>query len=111
MFRVAIADRDLPTPTPLLKLPAKPGDKWEWEQVAPGGTGVVTTVFTVGKPEQVEVPAGKFEAIPVEHGTDLRGRTVKATTWHAPGVGVVKMVTYSGASERTQVLKSIRPGK
>jgi hypothetical protein len=111
VFRVAVGNRELPAPTPLLKLPAKRGDTWEWTQEGPGATGPVTTVFTVGEEIEIEVPAGKFNATPVEAVTHVKDQAIKATYWYAPGVGVVKMVTYSGPSERTQVLKSFTPNK
>src|SRR4051794_13835172 len=66
VFRVANGGAELPEPLPLLKLPAKPGDTWEATRPGPPGEAVVTTTYTVGKEEEVEVPAGKFKAIPVE---------------------------------------------
>jgi hypothetical protein len=111
VFRVATAGRELPAPHPLLKLPAKPGDTWEWEQEGPPGAGTRKITYKVGKEEEVEVPAGKFKAIPVEAVIDQAGRVEKVTYWHAPGVGIVKFVSNSGAPERTQVLKSFTPGK
>jgi hypothetical protein len=112
IFRVATAGRDLPTPNPLLKLPAKPGDTWEWEQEGPGGAGpMVKTTYTVGKEEEIEVPAGKFKAIPVEAVLDMNGRIMKTTSWYAPGIGPVKTVSDSGTNQQTQVLKSITPAR
>jgi hypothetical protein len=110
VFRLGTAGTELPKPLPLLKLPAKPGDTWESDPAA-AKAGVGPTVYTVGKEEEVEVPAGKFRAIPVEAVRELKGRTFKSTSWYAPGVGLVKLVSSSGASERVQVLKSFTPGK
>jgi hypothetical protein len=68
--------------------------------------------YTRGKAEEVEVPAGKFEAVRVEGVVDLgTGRTQKSVEWHAVGVGVVKLVVDRGGGEQTTVLKSFTPGK
>ena len=109
--RVANAAGDLPNPVPLLKLAAKPGDTWDWEREGPGGFGPVTTRYTAGPEEEVEVPAGKFKALRVESATELKGRVTKYTLWYAPGVGLVKSVSTSGGPERNQVLKAFKPGK
>ncbi|MDY3553671.1 hypothetical protein R5W24_002776 [Gemmata sp. JC717] len=95
-------------PNALLKLPAKPGSRWDWE-VREVGRKVVCTV---GPTEDVEVPAGKFRAVRVESevpvGKDL---TQTTTTWYAPEVGWVKMVSRVGGAEETKALKSFAPGK
>lgn len=80
----------------------KAGESWKHE---PKGKAVTT--FTVGKEEEVEVPAGKFKAVPVTEETEKLGRI---TRWYAPGVGVVKEVK-DGFGKSTTVLKSITPGK
>jgi hypothetical protein len=94
-------------PYPLLKVPAKPKDRWEWEVA---GAGKV--VRTVVGAEEVEVPAGKFQAVRVEAEVPIgREATQKTTTWYAPEVGWVKMVTKFGDAEDVKVLKSFTPGK
>jgi hypothetical protein len=109
--RVATSGRELPVPMPLLKLPGKPGDTWTWEP-DPAGAAPRKTTYTLGKEEEVEVPAGKFKALRVESELDLGGNVIKGTLWYAPGVGLVKSVTSSGGGTgRTQVLKSFTPGK
>jgi len=108
--RIATAGRELPIPIPMLKLPGKPGDTWTWEPDAGGGPASKTT-YTLGKEEEIEVPAGKFRALRVESEQDLGGRVFKSTLWHAPGVGLVKSVMNNGATDRTQVFKSYTPGK
>lgn len=108
--RIATSGRELPVPIPLLKLPAKPGDTWTWEPDAGGGPPSKTT-YTLGKEEEIEVPAGKFRALRVESEQDLGGRVFKSTLWYAPGVGLVKSVMNNGATDRVQVLKSFTPGK
>ncbi|HVK10199.1 MAG TPA: hypothetical protein VM597_15640 [Gemmataceae bacterium] len=107
-----VGDRD---PVPVLKLPAKVGDSWSPSQTAPGGLAAAASLtYTVGAAdEEVEVPAGKFKCIRIDGAADLGGRTMKMTAWYAPGVGMVKTTTDTGAGgqERVVVLKAFQPGK
>jgi hypothetical protein len=108
VYLVELAGKVHANPVPLLKLPAKAGDSWTVQHQIPAA-GVATFTCTVGKVEEVKVPAGTFKAIRVEEKTDaLRG---SVTRWYAPGVGLVKAVTTSGKAEQTQVLKSYTLGK
>jgi len=101
----------------LLKLPAKEGDKWEFDTPAQqdergrGLRGEKGTV-TVGPTEEVEVPAGKFRSVRLEIAvTAINGKAVPAiryTSWYAPEVGLVKVTR---GEEWTRVLKSFTPGK
>jgi hypothetical protein len=104
----------LKTPRPVIKLPAKEGDKWEYESEGDGPAGAKST-FTVGKEEEVEVPAGKFKAIRIdaELNYDIGNgpTTIKTSSWYAPKVGLIKMVTNPGTTETVMVLKSFTPGK
>lgn len=97
--------------SPLFKLPAKEGDTWTSEQKGPGNGNNTRITYTVGKEEEVEVPAGRFKAIPVIMEVSLLGRALKNTTWHAPGVGVVKIVSENNGTERVQELKEFTLGK
>jgi hypothetical protein len=108
--RVVTSGRELPVPIPMLKLPGKPGDTWTYEPDAAGGPPRKTT-YTLGKEEDVEVPAGKFKALRVESEQVLGDNVYKSTLWYAPGVGLLKSVNNIGGTERTQVLKSFTPGK
>ena len=108
---VAGKGKGLPAPRPILKLPAKEGDTWTDKQ------DNHTHTYTVGKEEAIEVPAGKFKAIPVTDEYAVTGpggkeATMRVTTWYAPDVGEVKHVSKlpSGQEVKT-VLKSITPGK
>jgi hypothetical protein len=112
VFRVTTPGGEKGEPEPLLKLPAKEGDTWASEQpgVAEGPSSKATS--TVGKEEEVTVPAGKFKAIPVTTEANLNGQIpIKVTSWYAAGAGVVKTVSEMNGSERVTELKEFTPGK
>jgi hypothetical protein len=111
VFSLSTPNGKLAEPAPTLKLPAKEGDTWkvEREDLKRGITGKAT--YTVGKEESVEVPAGKFKAIPVTAESTIGGRVAKVTTWYAAGMGVVKTVTEVNGTERVQELKEFTVGK
>lgn len=100
---VADKGKDLPAPEVMLVLPAKVGHTWTRKSF-----GNRDAENTIGKEEEITVPAGKFKAIPVTYKVANRdGENTTATTWYAPDVGVVKNVLKFGDTERTKVLKSI----
>ncbi|QEL17593.1 hypothetical protein [Limnoglobus roseus] len=105
---VARAGAELKIPQPLLKLPAKKGDTWG----VGNGPAAGGMTYTVGEPVEVEVPAGKFKAIPVERTESgaAGGTPFTSTLWYAPGVGLVKSVVKLRDQERTTVLKSFTLG-
>jgi hypothetical protein len=82
-------------------------------QPAPGTswTSGDDTTHTVGREEEVKVPAGTFKALPVVTVVQLPGGQYKYTTWFAPGVGVVKSVSPGQKGETVQVLMAFTPGK
>jgi hypothetical protein len=98
-----------------IKSPARAGDTWDVHTASLQAFQGWTGTLTVGKEEEVETPAGKFRAVPVEAvGTPLdrnskpTGKAERYTRWFAEGVGVVKMTYPDG---QTRVLKSFTPGK
>jgi hypothetical protein len=97
--------------TALLKQPAKAGDTWAVEYPGQGKAPAAKATYTVGKEEEVEVPAGKFKAIPVATEVVAGGRTFAGKAWFAPGIGMVKLVSGSGAAEQIIVLKTFTSGK
>jgi hypothetical protein len=105
----------LKTPRPAVKLPAKPGEKWSYESDGSDGPVGSKATHTVGKEEEVEVPAGKFKAIRVDSDRTLPTATgeikVRASYWYAPNVGLVKSVTSSGGRDTVRILKSFNSGK
>jgi hypothetical protein len=108
VFLVAAAGKDLADPRPYLRLPAKEGDTWTWSEEAPPAKHT----WTAAKWEDVEVPAGKFQALRVEARLDSPGAPTRTGTyWFAPGMGVIKSVLNTGPGEQTTVLTSFKPGK
>jgi RNase P/RNase MRP subunit p29 len=90
-----------------LDLGVKAGESWAVESKGVGDAKVTTT-YTVGKEEELEVPAGKFKAIPV---TEQRAKSEKKTIrWFAAGVGVVREESES-FGKAVIVLKSFTPAK
>jgi hypothetical protein len=95
-----------------LRFPVKEGDTWETHVAPQKGLVGQTATITVGRVEEVETPAGKFQAVRVEMVvTAQNGRRldppVKYTKWFDPDLGLVKM---TGGSV-TRVLKSFTLGK
>lgn len=72
----------------LLKYPVKEGESWESKTKI--GPDLLPIKCTVGKFAQVEVPAGKFKAIPVRVETEQKGMPVISENWFAPNVGIVQ---------------------
>jgi hypothetical protein len=111
VFLVAVGGKDLPDPRPDLRLPAKAGDAWTWREEAPLFAPAKFT-WTVGKWEEVDVPAGKFQALRVELELESgRPPARTGTYWYAPGLGVIKSVLNTSTGVQTTVLKSFKPGK
>jgi len=95
-------------PACLLKLPHEGGAKWKYRvEAQPGGLAGAEATNTARGPEEVVVPAGRYQAIRVEHRGTRDGKETRATFWYAPGVGLVKM-TCEGV---VQELKSFTPKK
>jgi hypothetical protein len=111
VFRRPTAGPGKGEPQAVFKLPAKEGDTWTVEQQGFGKDATVTATYTVGKTEQVTVPAGLYTATAVTLETELNGRAAKNTSWYAPGVGVVKIVSEVNGAERVTELKEFTPGK
>lgn len=110
LSRLTFAGEPAAEPLPLLKVGVRPGDTWKSEQKSTGGAATVT--YTMGKEEEVEVPAGKFKAIRVNSTVEQKGSVTQNSYWYAVGVGAVKLVTISSkGSEVTTVMKSFTPGK
>jgi hypothetical protein len=115
VYRIQGGETKFDPPICQLKLPHKPGDKWDLEG------GQLKGTMTVFEREQVEVPAGKYKAIRLElvEPTPRRGLGGKApvapkwTFWYAPDVGLVKVIRTgpSGVPAFVQEMKSFTPSK
>jgi hypothetical protein len=111
MFRVSSGELVYDPPYRLLKLPPKEGETWEVESPATPGNPSQKFKYTTGKEEEVEVPAGKFKSVRVEMENVINGVVLRTTYWHAPGAGMVKIVSHDDKrGDRVQVLKSVTPG-
>lgn len=80
---------DRPQPI-LVKSTLKVGD--EWNSLLPAGCGFSTAKATVNGPEEIEVPAGKFNAVKVTYSGKIFGSKTSMLVWYADGAGVVKQV-------------------
>lgn len=75
-------------PRPLLKLPPRSGQTWSW---SPADSAFELRIADrwIGE-ETVRVPAGTFRAWKLETVTTGEDSEIRAFTWYAPGVGMVR---------------------
>lgn len=96
---------DYDPPLLLLRPVPKADDRW------PAKTRIRAAEYefelTVGKPEEVKVPAGTYTAYPVRHATLGRRSADPIAYWYAPDVGLIK----SGTGVLATELKAFTPGK
>ena len=86
-----------------LKNPLISGDSWQWKGKGMMGLDIDESNEVSG-PESVSVSAGKFEAMKVFTKVVQGGAPVTKTYWYAPGVGLVKSMTDTGAVKSTTEL-------
>ena len=86
-----------------LKNPLTSGDSWQWKGKGMMGLEVDESNQVSG-PETVSVPAGSFDAMKVTTKVVQGGAPVTKTYWYAPGVGMVKSITDTGAVKSTTEL-------
>jgi DnaJ-class molecular chaperone len=84
----------------------KEGDTWENKYTLNGTEYVVEC--TVGKPEELATPAGKFTAFPISRKYVQPNSRTQTTYWYGDGVGLVRQ-TLNG--RQNQELKAFTPGK
>ena len=87
----------------LLKNPLGDGDSWQWKGKGMMGLDIEESNSASG-PETVSVPGGKFTAMKVTTRVVQGGTPVTKTYWYAPGVGLVKSMTDTGAVKSTTEL-------
>ena len=110
VFRTAGSKHD-GEPFPLVKLPVKAGDTWSQTLELPTGRDSMKVTYTVVGEEDVEVPAGKFKAVRIDQVGVAAAGTIKGSSWHAPGIGLIKETSESPVINRSRALKSFTPGK
>jgi hypothetical protein len=86
-----------------LKNPLKSGDSWQWKGKGMMGLEIDESNEVTG-PENVSVPAGRFEAMKVTTKVVQGGAPVTKTYWYAPGTGMVKSMTDTGSVKSTTEL-------
>jgi hypothetical protein len=107
VFKLWTDGRYFTQPPCILKLPYRPGDKWEIHDDGNGGRFPrVDCILTTVREEEVVVGAGKFKAIRLDDEEMATGN--KRSWWMAPRVGIVKVTSDSGQSME---LKSFTPGR
>jgi len=108
VYRASISGVKTDKPLTIIKYPVKNGATWTEEIKINGMDAEVKT--TVGDTEDVKVPAGKYKATPHEAVIKIGGQEVKATSWYADGVGIVKQKMTFGGIEATMELKKFTKG-
>lgn len=86
-----------------LKNPLSVGASWEWKGKGMMGVDIEESSRVTGV-EEVEVPAGKFQAMKVETKVIQGGTPVTKTYWFANWVGMVKSMTDTGSVKSTTEL-------
>jgi hypothetical protein len=109
IFLLRKGDTAYDPPLRVLPSPLKPDTSWE---IPKSDSFPAPIKYTVGKEEEIDVPAGKFRAIRIEGEAECDGVTVRRSEWYAPGVGPVKITTTgSNGTEVVLELKSFTHGK
>ncbi len=93
VFRVRIGGVTYNPPLCLLKYPLKPGQSWVTKTTANDGQQL-SAVCKQGAVQEIQVPAGKFRAIPctiqIDQQTPKGLVRIVNTYWFAENIGVVK---------------------
>jgi hypothetical protein len=88
VYRYTLDGARLDPPECVLKLPPRPGTRWQVPVRL--GDKAATLTYTLAE-EEVTVPAGKFKAVVARSNEiEISGQRFAASYWFAPGVGVVK---------------------
>lgn len=104
LFVAEEAGREGPPEWCLLQFPVAVGARWEVD-VRSRRRPPVRWTMTARAPEQVRVPAGTYQAVPVDWVASTNpSRVVKH--WYAAGVGLVR----TECPEYTEELEAVTPG-
>jgi len=104
--RVSVGPLEYSPPLLFVKPTVKEGEKWTAKLSI--GKSDAEYEITVGKAEEIKVPAGTFTAIPVRQQNLRNKSSAPLEYWFAPNVGLVKSGTTRGL---TTDLKAFTPGK
>lgn len=103
----AEASGTMDPPLPIVKLPMKSGQTWNWKgTITVGATKVnASSQFTVTGPFLVSTPAGKFSAMKVHSALIInpgpKAVSMPNDSWYSSGIGLVKQkVTMNGKVHR-----------
>ncbi|MEW6278753.1 MAG: hypothetical protein AB1758_09040 [Candidatus Eremiobacterota bacterium] len=101
------ASAEYSPPRVYLALPLQPGKTWEWSGKL-GQSASIADHNKVVSSASVQVPAGTFSCMVIETITEQSGAKLNQLSYYAPGVGLVKNVTDTGAGRWVSQLKSYR---
>jgi len=88
IFRNRYNDLELSPPVCLLKYPIQEGETWTTQTKV--GDLQLTIIGREGRTEEVQVPAGKYQAVTAVVETTVDGKKIRTSYWFAADVGIVK---------------------
>jgi hypothetical protein len=109
VYRVRMNNVDVTPPICLIKYPLKPGQTWGAETTTGGQKMKVDC--SEGKAEEVQVPAGKYQAIPCTFVATAGPAKFTSVFWFAEDVGIVKQKSEIGAQTVTMELTKYEAAK
>jgi hypothetical protein len=109
VYRVRMNNMEVTPPICLIKYPLKEGQTWGGETTAAGQKMKVDC--SEGPPEEVQVPAGKYQAIPCTITVKQGTANLKNVFWFAEDVGIVKQRSEIGPQTVTLELTKYEAGK
>lgn len=107
VFRDRMHNLQFAPPFCLIKYPVKPGERWTAD-IAVGGQKMKVE-GTEGPAEDVQVPAGKYRAIPCTIVVSDAAERSTNIMWFAEGVGIVKQKTELGPRSIIMELTRFEP--
>lgn len=111
VFVVATGKNYLSSPIPLLKLPLKTDNHWEFKIRPKNRKEVLQARYLVEPEETVKVPMGEYTAIPVRGEVYNKGQRVQTLYyWFAKDVGIIKQQLETQDSSVVYELVSFQDG-
>ena len=109
VYRAKSNRLDLIPPLCILKYPIKADQSWQSKPVVGGQQQAMTC--REGAEEEIQVPAGKYRAIPCTIEMTQAGAKLMITNWFAEDVGVVKQRIEFGPRVFSMELTKYEPAK